>query len=80
MESIESWEEITGLRGLSAAEAYRLYLADLPRTNETPAQWLERQFINSGGGETGEEIDANWEALGNQLVHEGEDEIAALTD
>ncbi len=79
MESIESWEEIPGLGSLSAAEAYRLYLADLPQTNETPAQWLERQFIEQWG-EQGEEVDANWEALGNQLVQEGADEIAGLTD
>jgi hypothetical protein len=74
---MESWTEILG--GISAAEAYRHYLADLAVTNETPAQWLERQFIEQGG-ETGEEVDANWEALGNQLVQEGEDEIAGLTD
>jgi hypothetical protein len=74
---MESWADILG--DISAAEAYRLYLADSQRTNETPAQWLERQFIDQGG-EGGEEVDANWEALGNQLVQDGEDEIAGLTD
>ncbi len=74
---MDKWQDILG--DVSAAEAYRLYLADQPRTNESPAQWLERKSIEQGG-ETGEEIDANWEALGNQLVQEGEDEIAGLTD
>jgi hypothetical protein len=73
---MNSWADILG--DISAAEAYRLYLADLPRTNENPGQWLERKSIEQGG-ETGEEVDANWEALGNQLVQDGEDEIAKST-
>jgi hypothetical protein len=68
---MNSWADILG--DMSAMEAYRLYLADLIVTNETPAQWLERQAVKMGMA-TYE--DADWAMLGNDFVQAAVDEIA----
>ncbi len=68
---MNSWADILG--DMSATEAYRLYLADLPVTNETPAQWLERQAVKMGVATYG---NVDWSTLGNDFVQAAEDEIA----